>query len=233
MRTLLTAFTLVLMINALALGGLMGWMGATGRLSKERMQEAVEVFSKTVDEEEALAAEAQAAEEEAVALAERAMRLEQVAGGPVTPEQRLTTIQRVDENQQAVLKRQQVEAEALKRQLDTQMRRIEERIAELKKKEQAFEEAIAAQFEAMEDGDFKEAVAMLEGLPPKQAKQVLQQMLAQGSMPQVVDYLSAMQQRKAAAVLTEFKLPNEVAQAAELIERLRQRTQALQQEASI
>lgn len=233
MRTLLTAFTLVLMINALALGGLMGWMGATGRLSKERMQEAVEVFSKTVDEEEALAAEAQAAEEEAVALAERAMRLEQVAGGPVTPEQRLTTIQRVDENQQAVLKRQQVEADALKRQLDTQMRRIEERIAELKKKEQAFEEAIAAQFEAMEDGDFKEAVAMLEGLPPKQAKQVLQQMLAQGSMPQVVDYLSAMQQRKAAAVLTEFKLPNEVAQAAELIERLRQRTQALQQEASI
>ena len=41
MRTLFTVFILVLVINVLALGALAGWLGATGRLSKERVREAV------------------------------------------------------------------------------------------------------------------------------------------------------------------------------------------------
>jgi hypothetical protein len=38
-----------------------------------------------------------------------------------------------------------------------------------------------------------------------------------------VDYLAAMQMRKAAGVLKEFKTPQEVAQASELLELLRRR----------
>ena len=48
-----------------------------------------------------------------------------------------------------------------------------------------------------------------------------------------MDYLSAMEERKAAKVLKEFKLPNEVAQAATLIEQLRQRTDQVKQEADL
>lgn len=233
MRTLFTALILVLLVNALALGGLLGWLGATDRLSKERVERVAALFSNTLEEQAALDKEAEQAEQEAVALAEKAIRMEQVAGGPVTPEARLESLRRVDENQQALLKRQRVESEALKRQLDTQMKRIEERLAELDAKQKAFDEAVQARMDEMQEQDFQEAVAMLEGLPPKQAKAVMQQLLDQGSQAQVVDYLSAMQQRKAANVLTEFKQPNEVDQAADLIEKLRQRTDEIKEEAEL
>lgn len=230
MRTLFTAFITVLLVNTLALGGTVGWMGYTGRLSKERVQDAAAIFQTTLAEQEAQEAEAQQAEQDAAAMAERAFRMEQVAGGPVTPEERLANIQSVNDQQRAVLERKRQEAESLKRLLQTQMNMVETRVAELNANRKAFEDAVASQLEQMEDEDFREAVAMLEGLPPKQSKAVLQELLREGSQEQVVSYLSGMEERKAAAVLTEFKLPNEVAQAAELIEQLRQRTQKLKQE---
>ena len=233
MRSLFTAFILVLVINLLALGALAGWLGASGRLSKDRLQAAVEVFNHTSAEEARLAEEAEKAEREAQALAERALRMEQVAGGPVTPEARLESIQVVDDKTRALLERQKVEAEALKRQLDAQQRYIEQKISELDAKQQAFDQAIASRIEQMQNEDFREAIAMLEGIPPKQAKQVIQEWLTAGDQQQVVDYLSAMEERKAAKVLKEFKLPNEVAQAAVLIEKLRQRTEQVKQEADL
>lgn len=180
-----------------------------------------------------LAEEAEQAELDDQALAERALRMEQVAGGPVTPEARLQSIQVIDENQRALLERQKVEAEALRRQLNVQQRLIEEKIAELDTKRKAFDAAIAARIEEMEGADFQEAIAMLEGIPAKQAKQVIQEWLTSGSQDQVVEYLSAMEERKAAKVLKEFKLPNEVAQAATLIEQLRLRTDQIKAEADL
>lgn len=233
MRTLFTAIILVLIINVLGLAAMAGWLGATGRLSKDRLRDAVAVFSDTLEEEEKRKAEAEQAELEAQALAERAFRMEQVASGPVTPEARLASLQVVDEKRRALLERQKVEAQALKRQLDTQQKLIEKRIAELDQKQQAFDQAIATKIEAMQSEDFQEAIAMLEGIPPKQAKQVIQNWLTDGAQEQVVDYLSAMEERKAAKVLKEFKLPNEVAQAANLIEQIRQRTDQFKQGADL
>ena len=233
MRTLFTAFILVLVINVLALGALAGWLGATGRLSRDRVREAVAVFNNTIDEEQAQEAEAEKAAEEAQALAERALRMEQVAGGPVSPEARLASLQIVDEKQRALIERQKVEAEALKHQLDAQRKLIETRIAELEEKQQLFEASVAAQIEEMQQDDFKEAIAMLEGISPKQAKAVFQELLSSGAQDQVVSYLSAMEERKAAKVLKEFKLPNEIDQAAMLIEELRQQTDRVKQEANL
>lgn len=233
MRTLFTSFILVLIINVVAIGALAGWLGATGRLSKDRLRDAVAVFDHTIEEEAVLEAEAEAVEREAQALAERALRMDQVAGGPVTPEARLASIQVVSEKQRALIERQKAEAEALERQLDTQRKLIEKRIAELEQKREAFEQAVAKQIEQMEEEDFQEAIAMLEGIPPKQAKAVFQEMLTEGDQQQVVSYLSAMEERKAAKILKEFKLPNEVAQAADLIERLRQRTDRVKEEANL
>ncbi|MGB1124832.1 MAG: hypothetical protein ACPG4Q_06475 [Phycisphaeraceae bacterium] len=233
MRTLFTAFILVLVINVLALGALAGWLGSSGRLSKERLRDAVAVFNNTIEEDAQLAKDAEQAEIEALALAERALRMEQVAGGPVTPEARLEAIQVVDDKRRALLERQKVEAEALKRRLDTQQKLIEQKLAELNEKQQIFDQAIATKVEKMQSEDFKEAIAMLEGIPPKQAKQVIQKWLGDGLDEQVVDYLSAMEERKAAKVLKEFKLPNEVTQAATLIEQLRQRTDQFKEEANL
>jgi hypothetical protein len=233
MRTLFTAFILVLVINVLALGALAGWLGSTGRLSKERMRDAVAVFDQTIEEEARIAAEQEQADLEAQEMIERDLRMQQVAGGPVTPEARLKSIQVVDEKRRALIERQKVEAAALKRQLNAQQKLIEQKIAELDAKQEAFDTAIASKIEKMQSEDFKEAIAMLEGIPPKQAKQVLQEWLTEGSQEQVVDYLSAMEERKAAKVLKEFKLPNEVEQAATLIDQLRQRTDQVKEEANL
>ena len=233
MRTLFTAFILVLVVNAFALAGLAGWLGATGRLSKDRVRAAADVFHNTLEEQAALEAEAEAAEAEALELAEQALRLQQVAGGPVTPEARLDKIQRVDETQRAMIDRRKTEVESLQRQLDTQRKLIEQRLAELDAKQKAFDEAVVAQLQEMEDEDFKQAIAMLEGIPPKQAKAVFQQLLKDGGQEQVVSYLYAMEERKAAGVLKEFKQPNEVAQAADLIEQLRLRSEQVKQEANL
>lgn len=233
MRTLFTAFILVLIVNTLALAGLAGWMGATGRINKDRVKEAVAVFSNTIQEQAALEEQAQKAEQEAIELAEKAMRLEQVAGGPVTPDARFAAIQRVDAKRRALIERQKVEAEALQKQIDLQRRLVESKIAELDEKQKAFDQAVASQLTEMEEEDFKEAVAMLEGIPAKQAKAVFQELLRSGDDDQVVSYLSAMEERKAAGVLKEFKQPNEVAQATALIEKLRQRTEEVKEEANL
>lgn len=233
MRTLFTSIILVLVINALALGGLFGWLGMTDRLSKDRVKDAVAVFENTVQEQAQLDQEQAQAEQEAIELAEQALRLDQVAGGPVTPEARLANIQRIDDKQRALIERRKVEIEAMQRQLDMQRKLIEQRIAELDEKQQAFDQAITAQIEKLEDEDFKSALAMLEGIPPKQAKAVFQELLRDGSEEQVVSYLYAMDERKAANVLKEFKQPNEVAQAADLIEQLRQRSDRVKEEAAL
>jgi hypothetical protein len=47
--------------------------------------------------------------------------------------------------------------------------------------------------------------------------------MQQGETDQVVEYLAAMSSRKAGAVLAQFKAPNEVPQAALLLEKLRLR----------
>lgn len=233
MRTLFTAFILVLIVNTLALAGLAGWMGATGRINKDRVKEAVALFSNTIQEQAALEEEAEKAEQEAIELAEKAMRLEQVAGGPVTPDARFAAIQRVDAKRRALIERQKVEAEALQKQINLQRRLVESKIAELDEKQKAFDQAVASQLTEMEEEDFKEAVAMLEGITAKQAKAVFQELLRSGDDDQVVSYLSAMEERKAAGVLKEFKQPNEVAQAAALIEKLRQRTEEVKEEANL
>ena len=51
MRSLWTAISIVLLLNALALGGFALWLHADGRLSRERVSQVVEMFSMTVADE--------------------------------------------------------------------------------------------------------------------------------------------------------------------------------------
>ncbi len=64
---------------------------------------------------------------------------------------------------------------------------------------------------------------MLEQLKAKQAKSMMQQMIAAGQTEEVVDLLTAMNLRKAGSILREFKSEAEIAQANELLKHLRGR----------
>ena len=233
MRTLFTAFILVLLVNTLALGGLAAWLGTSGRLSKGRVLEAVDIFSPTLDEEAALEAEKEQANKDEQEMLERTLRLQQIAGGPVTPAKRIESLRKVDDVHRDMLERQAAEARALYRQLDMQRARLKEMREQLKSQQQAFDAAVAERVEQMEQEDFRQAVTMLEGITAKQAKAVFQQMLKDGDQAQVVAYLAAMEDRKASGVLKEFKGPNEVTQATQLIEQVRLRSERVREEAEL
>src|SRR5690606_33928022 len=75
----------------------------------------------------------------------------------------------------------------------------------------------------MRDEGFQSAVKTVESLRPRQVKAMFQQMLADGRERDVVDLLGGMDLRKRAAVLGEFKAGEEAGQAADLLQRLRDR----------
>ena len=60
-------------------------------------------------------------------------------------------------------------------------------------------------------------------LKPKLAKQAFLELIKQNKMDEVVEYLAAMQLRKSAAILNQFKADEEVPVAAQLLESLRLR----------
>ncbi|MFI4862150.1 MAG: hypothetical protein ACIAXF_15905 [Phycisphaerales bacterium JB063] len=224
MRTLFTAFILVVVINVFAAVGLIGWLGSSGRLSKARVHAAVDVFRPTITEQAASEEEAAAAQAEQEAVAATALRMEQVAGGPLSPEQVLASVNEVDAYYDQIIKRRDAEVAAIQRQLDATRELVDAQFAELQEQQAAFDALKTKWLETQSDADFQQAVAMLEGVPPRQAKQIMQQLLIDGSEDQVVAYLAAMQERKANNVLKEFKAPDEVAQAARLIEQVRLRS---------
>ncbi|MEM9021139.1 MAG: hypothetical protein AAGC44_11285, partial [Planctomycetota bacterium] len=213
MRALFTAVVLFVFINALALGGLFAWLAGTGRLDKARADQVIELFKPTIAEQTQLEAEVAAAEEEARKVAEQAIRMEQVANGPVTPQMRLDRIEEVSQHQRQLVERRKVEIQAIQRQLDLTRSQVDAKIDAFDQRQQAFQAAVQERLQQFEDEDFRQAVALLEGLPPRQGKELLQAYLQQGKQGQVVNYLAAMQTRLATKVLKEFKEPREVEQA--------------------
>ncbi len=233
MRTLATAFTLVLIINLIAGAGFVGWLAMSGRLDKQRVQQTVDMYRVTVDQQAADEARLQEEAEEQAALEQEAIRMEQVAGGPLTPEQVLNSLHDVDAYYDQLIKRRDAEVTAIQRQIDSTRAMVEAQYAQLEAERAEFQALQERWLEASQEEDFKQAVAMLEGIPARQAKQVLQDMLGRGEEQQVVSYLAAMDERKANGVLKEFKTPEEVAQAAQLIEQVRLRSGLALQEAGL
>ncbi|XAL99032.1 hypothetical protein OT109_15780 [Phycisphaeraceae bacterium D3-23] len=233
MRTLITAFILVVVVNVLAAVGLIGWLGSSGRLSKERVHAAVDMFRPTITEQAKSEEEAAAALAEQEQVAAKALRMEQVAGGPLSPEQVLESISEVDAYYDQIIKRRDAEVMAIQRQLDSTRALVDAQYAELQEERAKFDQLVAAWEASNADVDFQQAVAMLEGVPSRQAKQILQQLLYEDNESQVVAYLAAMEERKANGVLKEFKAPDELMQAARLIEQVRLRSGRALEEAGL
>ncbi|MBI1336389.1 MAG: hypothetical protein GC164_05445 [Phycisphaera sp.] len=223
MKSLWTVVSWIVFINMLALVGVLLWLKADGRLDRERIERVVSVFSLRIDEEDAQK-QAQAVQDaKAHDAAMEAVRMEQVSTGPVTLAQKLHADRIGEEVAQQRLERLEREQSDLLRQLALARSLLSKERAELDAQRKQFEERVQAEARNREDADFKQAVAMLEQLPSKQAKEMFQQLMRDGQTDRVVSYLAAMQLRKAASVLKEFKQTTEVAQATELIEKLRQR----------
>lgn len=223
MRTLTTAILVLLLVNLLALGGAAGWLHSTGRLSRERVSRAVELFRPTLTEEARLAEEAAARQVEAEAMQVQLARLEAVADGPMTTDDRLARQQERDELAEARVQRLQRDIADLQRQLEIAQSQIAKDRQRLIQEREAFEQIRQQELAQQQDANFQQAVRTYEQLRPRQVKQMFQALMDEGKHVEVVDYLAAMQLRKAAAVLREFRDESEIGQATQLIEELRRR----------
>jgi len=223
MKNIWNVLCTLLLVHLIGMGVLLGWMVSSDRLNRDRVNQVVSLFKPTIKEAELAAKEAEKAEQERrdkqVALA----RLEQVSRGPTTTAARLSSEQEAEEVSMQKIAFLQQNVSNLTMRLENDKAQLHKLKDELDKSRQAFEKAVQGRRQDLQDEDFRQAVRMYEQLKPKQAKVMFQEMLTQGRRQQVVDYLASMQLRKAAAVLGEFKEGEEILQATELLQGLRDR----------
>jgi len=221
MKSLWYGIVFLLVLHALAAIGLVAWLGASGRINRERVDKVTEVFALTLKQEEEKAAEEAKDAEKAKQNAEELARLEGASEGPVTVADRLRDDQQARELTLRKIERLKSELEALQRNLRFTRDQLSSAKKRFEEERKAFEQFRQRELGLAKDESFKEAVRTYENLKPKQTKAIFQQMLALGKHDEVVELLVSMQLRKRAAVLDAFKEDEEVAQATDLIERLR------------
>jgi hypothetical protein len=223
MKAARNALIVVLILHALAVAGGVGWLHLTGRLNRERVKRAVEVFEPTIDQEKDQVKAVEAKAQEAKAAADEAIHMQKISMGAASLTDRLTAEQDTSDLAAQKLERLQRDISDLRKQLEDAKGEVARQKADLLAQRDAFHKEVEKFEKQQNDANFQQAVAVYEQLPAKQVKQIFQQMLTDGRTDAAVNYLAAMQLRKTAAVLKEFKSEGEVAQSAELMKQLRQR----------
>lgn len=219
MKSIWTVLSVLAVANLLALGGFVGWLKATDRLSAERLTAVRGLFVETVAQQKAKAdGEAAKAAADQKAAAEKAKEGQPPLAASdvlnIKLEQGKADLERVESLKREV----QILRETLQRergQLDA------DRLA-LKKERDEFERARKIVADTEGNAQFKKALATLEGLKPDKAKTALQQLIDAKQVEQVVAYLNSMQERTRTKIVDEF-LKADPKVATDLLERLRTR----------
>jgi flagellar motility protein MotE (MotC chaperone) len=219
MKSLWTVVSVLALANLLMLGGFVGWLASTGRLNRDRADAVRALFVKTVQEEAAVKAEADAAAGEKAKADAAAAKLAQP---PVAAAERIRETQ--DAAELSGQSRHRLESDI--RSLQTFLVRENERLQawekELQAKQAAFETEQKRVRETSGSDQFKKAMATLAGVKPKEAQSILAELLAQNKHDEVISYLDAMEERTRSKVLAEFN-KTDPRVAADLLERLRTR----------
>ena len=216
MRTFWQVISMLSVLHVIGALALLGWLVGTQRVNRERVDRGADLFRLTIAQE-------QRATEQA------ALEGEADPSGQVVPTMGFqSTEQRLDaDRRRQSIERQQAEGgqsgvRALARRLELARGQLEREQQELREEQLAFDQRVAQWQEVHNEEGFKQTVSLYEQLPPKQVKQMFNALMDQpAGIDRVVQYLSAMQPRKAGAVLGQYKQPSESARAAELTERLR------------
>ena len=222
MRTVWTSLCLMLIVNLLLLIGLFGYLSISGRLDKQRFRAAVDLFRLTINEQRKIKVEDDRLAEEKQQATEKIGRLQEAAKRPMTLAERLDAQTQSDDMAMERFNRMRRVKSDLESYFQRMKLNVEKQRAQLDVDRKAFQDALEREKQLSEDPNFKQAVNMYQQIRPKQAKEMFQQLIDQNKTEEVVKYLAAMQLRKAAKVLQEFT-KDDVAQAANLIERLRNR----------
>jgi hypothetical protein len=218
MKSLWNIVSFLAVVHLLALLMFVGWLWNTQRLSRDRVEAVRELFTKTVPQQ--MTEEKDAATAATIELA----RLEQEAKErrpPITSAAQIEAVSRVQEREAQAARRLIDDQRQLIAQIDIKSAELDARVAQQVAREQLWDQQVGREQERKIDEQFRKTVAQYEALPPKQGKQMLQALVSGGDQAQAVAYLDAMDERAAKKILSEFKTPDEVTLATELLEKLR------------
>ena len=212
-----------IIFNLLLAVGYVGWLYNTDYINSDRIDQVREIFNLTVAEEEAQVEEVRLLKEKHEQDRDQLARLESTGEGPTTLRDELDKATRADQTAIERINLFNQQNQALREEMARFQADHNRRVEELDAQRAAFEQWIQDRAEQTKDENFLQVVSLYETQAPKQTKQAFQTLMSQGQTDQVVEYLAAMSPRKAGKVLAQFKSPQEVPQAASLLEKLRQR----------
>ena len=230
MRNPWTVVSVLALANLFGIASFVGWLGASGRLDRERFEAVRELLGESQAEREArIAAEAAAEEAQQQKMAELEERVQMLMTSPMTAEE-LVSLQ-----QEAAMAADQRMTRAMRslddlRNLLAQERAQTDRLGEaIELQRAAFEARIAERDSLLGQEQFRTAVDTLQGQrAPAAANMLMALWDGQAAPPQgdldgqaiVVEYLRAMEGRQRNKIIAEFER-NDPSLAAVLLERLR------------
>jgi hypothetical protein len=236
MKKLGISVLVLALVNLLAIGGFIGWLGLSGRLSVERLRQARALFTPTVAQQASVDGEQGAAQKQAESERAEAARR---TGAPMGPDARLAMAQA----ERDLIEQQTTRLREEARQLQTVLAAQRSELTQVSKMLDTAKADLAAQRSSFEqqatDTQFQQALSSLEGQKAKDAAKLLRSILdepapesavtsidaaahARRQRDTVVRYLSAMGDRARNRVLAELIKVDERL-AAELLEQVRQR----------
>lgn len=233
MKKLWLIICILAVANILAIGGFIGWLGATDRLSKDRLWKIKELLSPTVAEQKVIDDKAAAeAEDKAKIVADAKRR----AGEPESASERIASNRENQEILDQQLARMREEARQLQTLIDQRKADLERQVARFDADREAFRKERAEWEQLAGDEQFQQAIGVLETQKPADAMKVLRSILEAPAGPQAADaaqgrrkqeeivirYLANMNDKVRSKIMAEFVKADEKL-AADLLEQLRTR----------
>ncbi len=217
MRTVWNIIAFLAIVNLLAIVFFGGWLYTSGRVDESRLESLRSLFAMPVETEAALAL---AAEEEQAILVAQELEADSLLAPPLGSEVKIQRVEEIALREQMMLRRMEqrksLDNQALaeqQREINDQQRALELRIAE-------FEKMKRDQQQLAQQDSFKTNVKLLEGLPARQAKDLILQMVGSGRKSEAVDYLRGMRAGSRTGIFTQMKTPDELVLASDLLQSL-------------
>ena len=218
MKTLWRLLSILAIANLLAIAAFVGWLWQTGRMDAQRFELLKTILASSTAEDAARVEEEKVLHDESVRVAAEERKLLEA---PFTRAEQIAASERFEERAQLAMKTLNDEQARLAEQIGEREEAVGVREGALDARRAAWEQAIADEKQRETSEQFKKAVKLLEGMPPKQCKDWILELVSNGKVEQAVKYLDAMSNSKSANLLKAFKTAGEAKTATDLLERLR------------
>jgi len=224
MRTLSSAFVLIAVLNLLMLGGLAGYLTATGRIDKEKFGTIVDMVKHPGTPQELrdnvyllMHPEVASTAPSTAPATLKSSEHGSMDSGVASASERIEFTRQAIEQERLRLDRAAQELRGRQNLLETQRTEIDARIAQVEKDKKDFQDRIRQTESDMRDENFVKTLNLYNELKPKQVKEIFVTL-----SPQTVEkYLRAMERERAARVIAEFKSTEDRQFIAGILERIR------------